>query len=218
MLRQAATVTVTLTTSDTQKVAVVRVTNETGHKLPTGYPEGRRMWLNLKAYDSEDNLIYESGAYDPATGLLDISNQPKIYEAKQGITPELAALLDKPAGESFHFVLNNTVIKDNRIPPRGFSADALNTVGLKPVGETSYGPGQYWDDSVYNNLPAATERVVAILYYQTASKEYIDFLRANGGLDGATLGTLWDSSKSPPEIMAFAADPPRPIYFPLIFK
>jgi hypothetical protein len=218
MLRQAATVTVTLTTSDTQKIAVVRVTNETGHKLPTGYPEGRRMWLNLKAYDADDALIYESGSYDPATGSLDLSHQPKIYEAKQGLTPQLAELLDKPEGESFHFVLNNTVIKDNRIPPRGFSAAALNTVGLEPVGVTSYDPGQYWDDTIYSDLPITTTRVVTILYYQTASKEYIEFLRANGGLDGATLGTLWDSSKSPPEVMAFAADPPRPIYLPLIFK
>lgn len=217
MLRQAATLTVTLTNSGTQKVAIVRVTNETGHKLPTGYPEGRRMWLNLSAYDPDDNLIYESGAYDPATGALDLSHQPKIYEAKQGLTPELAGLLGLPAGESFHFVLNNTVIKDNRIPPRGFSAAALSTVGLQPVGETNYAPGQYWDETIYN-LPEETERVVAILYYQTASKEYIDFLRANGGIDGATLGTLWDSSKSPPEAMAVAAGPLPTIYLPLIFK
>ena len=44
------------------------MTNNTGHKLPTGYPEGRRMWLNLRAYDDDGELIYESGAYDPATG------------------------------------------------------------------------------------------------------------------------------------------------------
>ncbi len=29
----------------------VRVTNLTGHKLPTGYGEGRRMWLHLMARD-----------------------------------------------------------------------------------------------------------------------------------------------------------------------
>ncbi len=31
---------------------VVRVTNQTGHKLPTGYPEGRRIWLNAKFFRS----------------------------------------------------------------------------------------------------------------------------------------------------------------------
>src|SRR5690606_20829632 len=42
----------------------VRVINYSGHKLPTGYPEGRRMWLNVKFLDADDNLIAEHGAYD----------------------------------------------------------------------------------------------------------------------------------------------------------
>ena len=33
----------------------VTVTNQTGHKLPTGYPEGRRMWLNVKFYDAAED-------------------------------------------------------------------------------------------------------------------------------------------------------------------
>ena len=32
--------------------ATVRITNLTGHKLPTGYPEGRRMWIDIKAVDA----------------------------------------------------------------------------------------------------------------------------------------------------------------------
>lgn len=81
----------------------------------------------------------------------------------------------------------------------------------------SYAPGQYWDDTVYT-LPDATERVLVTLYYQTASKEYVEFLRANGGPDGSTLGTLWDASKSPPEVMAVAFFPGHPTYLPTIFK
>ncbi len=223
MLRRAATLTVDLTSNGAAKIATVRVTNQSGHKLPTGYPEGRRMWLNLKAYDIDNNLIYESGMYDLATGILTIDSNLKIYEARQGLTVELASWLNQQAGqniysagESFHFVLNNTVIKDNRIPPRGYTQAAYNRSGLQPVG-ASYADGQYWDDTIYT-LPPETERVVATLYYQTASKEYIDFLRTYGGLDGQTLGTLWDSSKSPPEVMAVAFDPALPTYLPLIFK
>lgn len=216
MLQKAATLSVTLTTSGTDKIALVRVTNQTGHKLPTGYPEGRRIWLNLKAYNSAQALIYESGMYDPLSGVLTEDSAIKIYEAKHGLTPQLAGVVQLPPGESFHFVLNNTTLKDNRIPPRGFSAAALSQRGLSPVGAT-YVAGQHWDDTVYT-VPPQTERVVVTLYYQTASKEYIDFLRTNGGADGATLGTLWDSSKSPPQLMAWAADPARPFYLPLIFK
>jgi hypothetical protein len=173
MLRNAATLDLTLTTSDTAKIATVRVTNHAGHKLPTGYPEGRQIWLNLRAYNAGGDLIYESGAYDQASGLLLRDPAVKVYEIKQGITPELASLLRKPTGESFHFVLNNTVVKDNRIPPQGYRRAQFDQPGLRPVGAT-FADGQNWDETVYI-LPMETERVHAALYYQTASKEYVDF-------------------------------------------
>jgi hypothetical protein len=219
MLQKAATISVTLTSAGANKIATVRVTNQTGHKLPTGYPEGRRIWLNLRAYDNEGDLIYESGAYNPATGVLTEDPAIKIYEAKHGLSQQLVSFLGLPAeaaGESFHFVLNNVILKDNRIPPRGFTDSALNQRGLAPVGAT-YVAGQHWDDTVYT-LPGEAEQVVVTLYYQTASKEYIDFLRSEGGADGATLGTLWDSSKSPPEVMATFIEPSQSHYFPVILK
>ncbi|MFO7662929.1 MAG: multiheme c-type cytochrome [Chloroflexota bacterium] len=213
MLRRAATVTVELTGQGSQKEALVRVTNESGHKLPTGYPEGRRMWLNLRAYDAAGLLIYESGAYNLATGKLIEDPSIKVYEAKQGITPELAAVVGLDPGPSFHFALNNTTYKDNRIPPRGYTEAAYDRPGMRPVGAT-YADGQYWDDTFYV-IPAATVRVVATLYYQTASSDYIDFLRELGGPDGALLGQLWDDNKSPPELVAWAADPAQEeVYLP----
>jgi uncharacterized repeat protein (TIGR01451 family) len=214
MLQRAATLTATLTTSGTEKVAVVRVINQTGHKLPTGYPEGRRMWLNVRAYGADGTLVYESGAYDWSTGILSLDADVKIYEVKQGLTPELAGVLGLPAGESFHFTLNNTVVKDNRIPPRGYTQAAFDQPGLRPVG-TTYLDGQHWDDTLYV-LPGDAERVFVTLYYQTASKEYVDFLRTMGGVDGVTLGSLWDASKSPPEVMAIAFDPRHTSHMPVI--
>jgi hypothetical protein len=216
MLRRAATLTVTLTSSDSVKIARVRVTNQAGHKLPTGYPEGRQMWLNLKAFDAANNLIHESGAYDPATGRLQRTPDTKVYEVKQAITPDLAAILGQPAGPSFHFVLNNTVEKDNRIPPRGYTQSLFDQPGLRPVG-TTYADGQHWDDTTYT-LPAETDSILVTLYYQTASKEYVDFLQQNGGVDGLALGGLWSSLPSPPEAMARAWLPSHNQYLPLVLK
>jgi hypothetical protein len=216
MLRRAATVEVDLEIGGNQKIATVRVINETGHKLPTGYPEGRRMWVNLRAYNAAGVLIFESGAYNLATGVLNESGA-KIYEAKQGLTPQWAAQLGLPLGATFHFALNNTTIKDNRIPPRGYTVAAFDRPGMRPVGAT-YEDGQYWDDTEYV-VPAATARVEVTLYYQLVSKEYVDFLRELGGADGATLGELWDDSKSPPEIVAQAQFPlANEIYSPVIGK
>ncbi len=216
MLRKAARLSVTMTASGTQKLATVRVINETGHKLPTGYPEGRQMWIHLKAYDEDGNLIDESGAYDFDAGQLNRDADVKVYEAKQGITPELAELLNKPAGASFHFVLNNEVVKDNRIPPRGYTQDAFDEPGLRPVGAI-YADGQHWDDTTYT-LPEDAEQVLATLYYQTASREYVEFLKERGGVDGEALYELWETSKSPPQVMARAWWPNHPVYLPLIFK
>lgn len=214
MLRRAATLTMSLQPSGAQKIATVRVTNETGHKLPTGYPEGRRMWLNLRAYNATGQLIYESGAYNTNTGKLTEDAAIKVYEAKQGLTPALAAVAGLEAGPSFHFALNNTTYKDNRIPPRGYTVAAFDQPGLRPVGAT-YADGQYWDDTQYT-LPAAAVRVVATLYYQTSSSDYIDFLRDLGGADGATLGVMWDDDKSPPVVVDQVAIPaPNLSYIPL---
>lgn len=83
----------------------VRVHNLTGHKLITGYPEGRRMWLNVRWYDSSDVLLREDGEYGTITGLangvptsvetiIDPSDPYlRIYHTKPGIDQEWAAEL-----------------------------------------------------------------------------------------------------------------------------
>jgi hypothetical protein len=171
------------------------------------------MWLNVRAFDRLGQLIYESGIYNPISGILQYDQDLKIYEVKQGLTPELANLLELPAGESFHFVLNNTTIKDNRIPPQGVTQNEYDRPGLKPV-EATYASGQYWDETSYN-LPPETARVYVTLHYQTSSKEYVDFLRGNGGVDALVLGELWGGLKSSPQVMAIAYDPRYLICLPL---
>jgi hypothetical protein len=48
----------------------VRVSNLSGHKLPTGYAEGRRMWLDVQVRDAGNALVAESGGYDVASGVM----------------------------------------------------------------------------------------------------------------------------------------------------
>ena len=153
----------------------VTVTNQTGHKLPTGYPEGRRMWLGVRAFDANSELVYESGAYDASTGVLTHDQDLALYEIKPGISSRLGAALSVTAGPSFHFVLNDTIYFDNRIPPRGFTNAALENI-QSPVVGASYEDGEYWDSREYT-LPANATLAEVTLYYQSTSKEYIEFLR-----------------------------------------
>ena len=135
----------------------IMVTNKTGHKLPTGFAEGRQMWINLRAADDGGTVLFNSG-YLLSDGTL---ARKEYFEAAQGGTvsdPEKTMIkvyeqlilakgydtfeldgyniLDANkdgvvthAEEEFHFVLMNYVEKDNRIPPKGFNKDAYQADG-----------------------------------------------------------------------------------------
>jgi hypothetical protein len=83
----------------------VEVLNLTGHRLLTGYPEGRRMWLHTTWRDAAGVVLREDGAYGPIAvshagapltveTLLDLhDSHTRIYEAKAGITQAWAVKL-----------------------------------------------------------------------------------------------------------------------------
>ncbi|MFZ9915983.1 MAG: dockerin type I domain-containing protein [Phycisphaerales bacterium] len=179
----------------------VRVTNESGHKVPSGYPEGRRMWLNVKFLNGKGQVVAERGSYNSKTAALS-SADTKVYEAKHGITSAISKLTGIPAGINFHLALANKKFLDNRIPPRGFTNAAYQAIGAAPVGY-SYADGQHWDDTLYA-IPSGATQVSVTLYYQTTSKEYIEFLRDANVTDsnGQTAYDLWASTgKSAPVAM-----------------
>lgn len=254
----------------------LKVVNLTGHKLITGYPEGRRMWLNIKWYDSNNVMIREDGAYgpigvtipNPAGGpdvevesIIDLDDpNTKIYEAHYAMTKEWADTLvavgkptnlplsfDRTTGavdytlgdlaaqapdtyhETFHFVLNNKVVKDNRIPPYGMKYDEAKKRNALPVPETQYGnPGaggtyQYWDEIDLNALkPAAAVYAEIDLLYQGTSWEYIQFLdkantRQNAflGEEGTNMLDAWINAEVP-VAMEVAGD--RKMVPPVVMK
>lgn len=153
---------------------IVRVVNETGHKLPTGYHEGRRMWIHVEFLDVSGGVLGEHGAYDSASATLTTANTT-VFEAHHGLDANMAAVTGLPQAVSFHFALNNEVYKDNRIPPRGFTLDKFILAQAQPVGEF-YPEHHYWHDTSYP-LPAGTASARVQLYHQTTSREYIEFLR-----------------------------------------
>jgi len=191
----------------------VRITNETGHKLPTGYPEGRRMWINVELRADDLTPLREYGGYDGVSADLS-TGDTTVYETELGVDETMAALSGLPVGKSFHFALNNVVLKDNRIPPRGFTNAAFTAAQASPVG-TTYADGQHWDDTRFRLATGTTSAVVRV-YYQTSSKEFITFLRDSNHTNdaGDTLYEQWElTGKSPPVLMAEATLPITP--FPL---
>src|SRR6185369_7531203 len=86
--------------------ARVTITNFTGHKLPTGYPEGRRMWLNVRFLDGRSNVLRELGRYGDkevsvdnrqtlVPTLLD-PEKTRVYECLPGISKEQGGKYNQP--------------------------------------------------------------------------------------------------------------------------
>jgi hypothetical protein len=83
----------------------------------------------------------------------------------------------------FHFVLNDCIVEDARIPPLGFVPDDET----RPVGriypEDPGRPGTLasWDDRAYSiPVPGGSTRpfvVEATVLYQSTTREYVEFLR-----------------------------------------
>ncbi|MHC4494823.1 MAG: multiheme c-type cytochrome [Planctomycetota bacterium] len=171
--------------------AVLRITNLTGHKLPSGYPEGRRMWVNVKFLDSSGKLLKEIGRYGTkqdtvfgksvATPTLLDPEQTRVYECVPAISEAQAKKFGKKPGKSFHFVLNDIIEKDNRIPPKGFNNAAFAEHLSAPVGAV-YADGQHWDD-VKLEPPPGCSRIVVNLMYQSVSWEYMKFLAEENRTD-----------------------------------
>src|SRR5690606_27146673 len=129
MLRRTATLELTRDGAD----LLVRVVNQTGHKIPTGHIEGRRIWLNVRFFDAAGALLAEHGHYDEAEAELDEATTT-VYEMRVGLSEDAAAVTGLPAGPTGHMALADTIEKDNRIPPRGFTNAAFEEGGAPVVG------------------------------------------------------------------------------------
>ncbi|MBL8754034.1 MAG: hypothetical protein JNK15_12110, partial [Planctomycetes bacterium] len=235
----------------------LRVTNLTGHKLISGYPEGRRMWLRTRWRNEQNQLLREDGSYGSFTATVNgtpytVSSitdpNAHVYESKLGITQDwalqllgmgvspttplafdrvtgavtltLVQLASMPPGsehETFHFVLNNKVLEDNRIPPWRMDRNSAVARNAQPMPATQYGnpaPGGFYAhyDDVPLAPPAGATRADVELLYQTSSWEYIQFLRlANPGTSAflATAGqdlfaAYQATGGSSPEVMTTA--------------
>jgi hypothetical protein len=186
MLRDASDMTLSQQGSQLK----VRITNQSGHKLPTGVGNGRRAWVNVRFLAADGSLVAERGAYDLSTAAFNGSDT-KVYEKRSSIDAAMSALSGLPEGAPFHGAIANRTDFDNRIPPRGFTNAGFASVQASPVGY-SYVDGQHWDDTLYA-IPADATKAVVTFYHQTTTKEYAEFLRDANVTDnrGQAAYNLW---------------------------
>lgn len=149
------------------------------------------MFVNIKAY-AGGSLIHEVNPYDytigtlkglpnstssPPLGLNEVYVDELVYE----LHPSSSLTGEQ---ETFHFALADGRYKDNRIPPRGFriseAGERLSVPVWHGVEDPNYFTADEYTggyDEVSLSIPPGAAYVEVNLYYQTTSREYIEFLR-----------------------------------------
>jgi MYXO-CTERM domain-containing protein len=188
----------------------VRVTNNSGHKLPTGYSEGRVMWLEVIA-TYHGNVVFSSGTMAQLTGRT----ADPLLRTYGAVAEQFSS------GTQSHLLLNDHWVEDTRIPPLGMTQG----VEIDPVGDRyELLPDGTWPnydafaydfdgapDVVDETPDDATDDVLSVqvrLLYLVNTPEYIEFLAdANMTNDaGLTIAALFEElGGSPPLVLATAA-------------
>ena len=201
----------------------VKVVNETGHKLPSGY-HSRRVWLHVQVTDENGEQVFESGAMRPDGSIVGVAEdinpndwerhfdtitsatQVQVYQAIVGNSDEVRT----------QSLLNgNHYLKDNRLTPKGF---AKRSVTGNPTLPDSFGVfGEAMEDDDFDSgadtvsyrvsVPAAGRYSVrAELRYQPISYGHLNELfRESDRLDEVDrFRTIWERSPLKAETIATA--------------
>jgi cytochrome c553 len=127
-----------------------RIQNNTVHKLISGFPEGRRMFVNIKAFVN-GCLSYEANPYDFTAGTLrglpNSTNSPDLAPTEVYLDELVYEVHPKSdltgEDETFHFVLATDRYKDNRIPPKGFDISNASERLCEPVWHGQKDPNYF---------------------------------------------------------------------------
>jgi len=185
----------------------VRVENQAGHKLPTGYPS-RRVWLRVQVRQGR-SLLLDSGAFDKDGRLTgkQSGHHNEIAQSDQVQVYELRAV-DAAGKPTTSLLRMSKRALDNRILPRGWRVDGPHVDVTKPMGigdDTDFKAGS---DTVRFRVPvpeAGRVRVIAWLHYQSIPPPWVDPLREVDAPEAKIFVEMYDRADKTPETIATAS-------------
>ena len=169
----------------------VSVRNRTGHKFPTAFPS-RRAWLHVTVRNVMQEVVFESGVWDTDGEIVGLDTPYEPHHqlvGDAGQVPIWEAVMGDVDGDPTAQLLHGAqYLKDNRIPPRGYStlamaSDTIGTVGTD--GDDNYtvseGVEYAGRDEVRYAIPVAPGwdqplSVVIELCYQSIKPAFIENL------------------------------------------
>ncbi|RMF56785.1 MAG: T9SS C-terminal target domain-containing protein [Calditrichaeota bacterium] len=170
----------------------VAVKNKSGHKFPTGYPS-RRAWLYVGLRDGNGQPVFESGGWDAQTGEINGLDIPyevhhDVITAPDEVQIYQAMMQDVDGNVTYTLLRGASYIKDNRLPPEGFTSQGPYYDSAAVTGLATQDPnfniinsmeGSGADTVTYHigNLdPGINYQMEAKLLYQSITPRYAEDL------------------------------------------
>jgi cytochrome c553 len=191
--------------------------NKAGHKFPSGYPS-RRAYVEFVVMDASGDTLFKSGilnnnyelinqnpTYEQHYNLINSEQQVQIYEMVMAdVNGNVTTVLERA----------NTALKDNRIPPKGFTTthyaydtaviagNALNDPDFNKQG-MQQGTGQ---DIIHFHIPlygyTGNLNVTARVYYQAAPRRWMDEMFSYSSPQIDLFKNLYNSADHTPSLVA----------------
>jgi hypothetical protein len=187
----------------------VKLTNLTGHKLPTGFPS-RRIWLSVSAIARDGQVLFRSGRWDGRSGHIEGAGEPQPHYSR--ITRQDQAMIYETEMEDVSGNLTSSILrtaryrKDNRILPAGFDLarvqiEGIHSSELSPAGtggDADFRPGS---DTVEYSFAAPNSkgpyRILVEVLYQSIKPSHVSGMDAGRSADEKTFLDLYARHRSP---------------------
>jgi len=193
----------------------VKITNLTGHKLPSGIPF-RRMWIELKILNSLNQTIFHSGEWGSDGEII---GHDSLYERHHDIIRRADEVqifecvpVDVNGAVTQTLLRAASNIKDNRLPPSGFTTanPSYDSVKISGVGDdpnfnkTGNIEGSGADVVTYRIKPAENGELTiqARLCYQPMKPAAIDRLAGLNTPEAIRFISMWQNEDHTPSIIA----------------
>ena len=201
---------------DGKMIATLRIENNTGHKLPSGYPS-RRVFVHLAVTDATGAVVFESGKMNADGSIVGVDGDRNynFYEPHyNGIVSEnqvlvYEAIMGDINGDVTHSLVEGVrYLKDNRLTPKGFDKNFVpNDVGVvgKAQQDSNFNSGidlfEYEID-----LPAAGDYfILADLVYQPLAYGHLEYLFRDTDLPEVDqFKTIYDQTELLSEVISTA--------------
>jgi hypothetical protein len=195
-------------------IVQLRITNRSGHKLPTSYPS-RRLYIHFVVRDDAGNVIFESGRTRPDGSIVGVDAdanldrfEPHYDEVTRADQVQVyePIMVDTDNRVNYTLLRAASYVKDNRITPAGFDKNLVpGDIRVAGAAQTDANFNGGSDIITYRIDVGMAGRVSfeAELKYQTLGYAFVnDLLRDIDNPEVARFAALYDNARIRSETIA----------------